>query len=73
MIRHMERVVDLVGDDHVALGSDWDGFIIPPSDLRSCLTLPRLVQRMLDRRWDDTRIRKVLGGNYLRVLSELRP
>jgi hypothetical protein len=30
------------------------------------------VQRMLDRRWPEDRIRKVLGGNFLRALSALR-
>ncbi len=73
VVEHMAHVVDLVGEDHVSLGSDWDGAILPPRDLSNCLTLPRLVQRMLDRRWSDSRVKKVLGGNFLRVLGEIRP
>jgi microsomal dipeptidase-like Zn-dependent dipeptidase len=34
---------------------------------------PRLVQDMLDRGWSRERIGKVLGGNYLRVVSAIRP
>ncbi len=73
VVDHIAHVIDLVGDEFVALGSDWDGAILPPHDLRSCLTLPRLVQRMLDRGWEADRIRRVLGGNFLRVLAQLRP
>lgn len=73
VVKHIAHVVDTVGEDHVSLGSDWDGMIVPPVDMRTCLELPKLVQAMLDRGWSDTRIRKVLGGNFLRVLESLRP
>jgi microsomal dipeptidase-like Zn-dependent dipeptidase len=36
------------------------------------LELPRLVQLMLDRGWSDERIRKILGGNFLRVVAAIR-
>ena len=39
----------------------------------TCLELPRLVQVMLDRGWSAERMRKVLGGNFLRALEALRP
>lgn len=72
IVRHMQHVVDLVGDDHVALGSDWDGMIVPPTDMPTCLELPRVAQRMLDVGWKPERIQKVLGGNFIRVLKLLR-
>jgi membrane dipeptidase len=72
VIRHLEHVVATVGEDHASLGSDFDGAITPPVDLPTCLELPRLVQRMLDRGWTQTRIRKVLGENFLRVVAALR-
>jgi len=72
VVDHLAHVVETVGEDHASIGSDFDGAIVPPDDLRSCLELPRLVQHMLDRGWSDDRIRKILGGNFLRVLGQLR-
>jgi membrane dipeptidase len=69
---HIAHVVDTIGEDHAALGSDWDGAIIPPSDMRTCLELPRLVQRLLDRGYSSERIWKIFGGNFLRALAMLR-
>jgi membrane dipeptidase len=73
VVRHLAHVIETVGEDFASLGSDWDGAIIPPRDLRTVLDTPRLVQRMLDRRWTPERIQKILGGNFLRVLAQLRP
>jgi membrane dipeptidase len=72
IVKHLEHIVDTVGEDHASLGSDWDGAIIPPRDMPSCLELPILVEHMLGRGWSSDRIRKILGGNFLRVVSLLR-
>ncbi len=72
VVDHLEHIVETVGDEHASLGSDWDGAINPPRDLRSPLDLPRLVQLMLDRRWSPDRIRGILGANFLRVVERLR-
>jgi len=72
VVDHLEHVIRTVGEEHASLGTDFDGAIIPPSDLRSCLELPRLVQVFLDRRWPVERIQGVLGGNFLRALERLR-
>jgi membrane dipeptidase len=72
VVRHMEHVVDQVGAEHVALGSDWDGAICTPQDMRTCSELPRLVEIMLQRRWTDTNIKKALGANFLRTLRDFR-
>lgn len=72
IVDHMAHVIRVVGDDHVSLGSDWDGAISPPRDMRTCLELPRLVEEMLRRGWSSGRIEKVLGGNALRTIAALR-
>jgi membrane dipeptidase len=72
IVDHLEHIANTVGEDHASLGSDWDGAIPTPRDMPTCLELPRLVQIMLDRGWTDTRIRKILGGNFLRVVEALR-
>jgi membrane dipeptidase len=73
VVDHLEHIVKTVGEDVPALGSDWDGMIVPPRDMPTCLELPRLVQLMLDRGWTSDRIRKILGDNFLRTLAQLRP
>jgi membrane dipeptidase len=72
VVDHLEHIVDTIGEDHASLGSDWDGAIITPRDMPTCLELPRLVQIMLERGWSDQRIRKILGENFLRVVEQLR-
>jgi len=72
VVDHLAHIVETVGEDHAALGSDWDGAIVPPPDLASPRDLPRLVQHMLDRGWSDDRVRKILGGNFLRTVAALR-
>jgi membrane dipeptidase len=73
IVEHLQHIVDVVGEDSAALGSDWDGAIITPRDMATCLELPILCERMLRRGWSPERIRKILGGNFLRALAALRP
>ncbi|MCL2725459.1 MAG: dipeptidase [Polyangiaceae bacterium] len=73
IVMHLDHIVKTVGEDFASLGSDWDGAIVTPRDMPTCLELPRLVQCMLDRGWNAARIHKVLGKNWLRVLAQLRP
>ncbi len=74
LIEHMEHIIDVGGEDAVALGTDYDGAISPPKDIRSVEeAYPRLVQHMLDRGWREERIRKAMGENFLRCFGELRP
>jgi membrane dipeptidase len=73
VVRHMEHVIKVGGEDAVAVGSDYDGAIVPPPDLRDGLAYGRLVQAMLTRRWSGDRIRKALGANFLACLDRLRP
>jgi membrane dipeptidase len=72
IVAHLGHIVDTVGEDHAALGSDWDGAITTPEDMPTCLELPRLVALMLERGWAPHRIRKILGGNALRAIEQLR-
>lgn len=72
VVRHIAHAVDVAGEDHVSLGSDWDGSIVTPRDMQSCLELPRLTHAMLQRGWSEQRIRKILGANFLRVVASLR-
>jgi membrane dipeptidase len=70
--RHLEHVRNAGGDDAPALGSDWDGAIVTPRDMPTCLELPRLVEALLRRGYPEQALVKLLGGNFLRALGELR-
>lgn len=73
IVDHLEHVIRTVGEDFAAIGTDYDGMIVPPHDLVDVTHHPLLVQDMLDRGWSEERVRKVLGRNYLRVVREIRP
>lgn len=72
VVAHLAHIVATVGEDHASFGSDWDGAICPPRDLVTPVELPRLVDLMLRRGWKPERIKKILGGNFLRVVEALR-
>jgi membrane dipeptidase len=69
---HLTHIVKTVGDDYASLGSDWDGAISPPLDMRTCLELPQLVEVLLVRGFSPDTIQKILGRNFLRVVETLR-
>lgn len=69
---HVAHIVDVAGEDVAALGSDWDGLIIPPRGLRSCEQLPALVQVLLQAGLSERCVQKMLGENFLRAFARLR-
>lgn len=73
VVRHILHALDVCGSDAISLGSDWDGLITTPGDMPTCLEHPRLVEEMLRAGLSGDVIRKVLGGNFLRLLREVRP
>ena len=70
IVRSVQHVVKLVGDEHVALGSDFDGGIKCPFDATG---MPALTQALLDAGLEEESIRKILGGNALRVMEAWLP
>jgi microsomal dipeptidase-like Zn-dependent dipeptidase len=66
----LRKFIDSAGEDHVGLGTDFDGFTEPPSDLLNAAQLPRLTQRLLSEGFSAEQIKKILGGNALRVLRQ---
>lgn len=72
VVRHLRHVVDVGGEDCAALGSDWDGLIVTPRDMRTVSELPVLVRAMRAAGFSDERLRRIVGSNYLRVVEALR-
>jgi membrane dipeptidase len=67
----VDRAVAIVGEDHVMLGSDFDGGPTLPRGMRDIRDLPMLTDAMVKRGWSDARIRKFLGGNLLHVVRQV--
>lgn len=70
VVAAMRHVVSLVGDDHVGLGSDYDGATTVGFDTSQ---LAVLTQQLMDEGFSDGSIRKILGGNVVRVLRQVLP
>jgi membrane dipeptidase len=68
--RTINHFVNVGGIDHVAFGSDFDGFTDPPDDLKDASELARLTQRLIAEGYREEEIYKFWGGNALRVLRE---
>jgi membrane dipeptidase len=72
LIDHIDHIVKVAGVDHVGLGSDFDGVSgAMPEGIDSVADLPRITQALLDRGYSAADIRKILGGNLLRVFAEV--
>jgi len=67
----VDRAIQLVGEDHVALGSDFDGGPTLPRGMRDIRDLSMITEAMLRRGYTEERIRKFLGGNLLRVFGQV--
>jgi len=68
---HIEHVIELVGIDHVGIGSDFDGISSAPTGLEDVSTYPNLIEELLRRGLSEPAIRKICGENLLRVWSEV--
>ncbi len=70
VVRHLRHVIDAAGEDTAAIGSDWDGLIVPTPDLRDAARLPLLTDALLRAGFGESTIAKVLRLNMLRVLRD---
>jgi membrane dipeptidase len=68
LIDHIDHIVKIAGIDHVGIGSDYDGVSMLPAQLEDVSTYPYITQALLDRGYTAEDIRKILGGNLLRVM-----
>jgi membrane dipeptidase len=67
---HIDHVVRVAGIDHVGLGSDFDGVTSLPEGMDDVSRFPYLTAELLRRGYSDDDVRKVLGGNVLRVMRQ---
>jgi membrane dipeptidase len=69
-VRHLRHILDVVGEDVPALGSDWDGFIVPTRELKDPRGLPLLTTALLEAGMPERVVGKILRGNVMRLLAE---
>ena len=67
LMQHFDHIVKLIGIDHVGIGSDFDGIDSAPKELKTVLDYPKFTQALIARGYSNKDIKKVLGGNFLRV------
>jgi membrane dipeptidase len=65
---HIDHVRDLIGPDHIGIGSDYDGTSSLPVGLEDVSTYPNLIVELLRRGYSDRDIRKIIGFNVLRCM-----
>jgi membrane dipeptidase len=69
IIDHIDHAVKIGGIDHVGLGSDFDGAVMPLG-MEDVSHIPQITDALLKKGYSESDIRKILGENTLRVLSE---
>ena len=71
VMAHLEHAIQVVGIDHVGLGTDFDGDGGVPG-LASSSELLNFTRQLLARRYSEADIQKIWGGNFLRVMQEIQ-
>ncbi len=71
LMHHYIHVAELVGPEHVGLGSDYDGGTPTPTGLEDITGLPLLSSALLDQGFSESEVTGILGGNYLRVFQSV--
>jgi membrane dipeptidase len=69
VVDHILHVIDIAGEDVPALGSDFDGFVVPPEGLEDIASMPNLTVALSRRGVPPRVLEKILSHNVLRVLD----
>ncbi|HEY8577124.1 MAG TPA: dipeptidase [Devosia sp.] len=70
MVRHVDALVEAVGEDGVGLGSDFDGAMVP-AGIGDVTGVPKLLQALLDKGYGEALVGKIAMGNWMRVVAEV--
>lgn len=73
VLDHIDHMVRVMGDDHVGLGSDFDGFFGEEKTLglEDVSRMPAITAGLLERGYSEASVQKILGGNFLRVFRQV--
>jgi membrane dipeptidase len=67
---HIDYIANRIGVDYIGLGSDFDGITSAPKELDGMQDFPKITAGLLERGYSPKAIRKILGGNVLRVFGK---
>jgi membrane dipeptidase len=70
IVDHIDHMVKVAGIDHVGIGSDFDGIGSVPEGMEDVSKLPAIPAELKRRGYSDADIRKIMGGNFMRVFGE---
>ena len=70
LVNHIDQIVKVAGVDHVGIGSDFDGVPNMPKQLEDVSTYPYITQELLNRKYSEKDIKKILGLNIIRVMKQ---
>jgi membrane dipeptidase len=68
MIRHLEYLIEKLGEDHVGLGSDFDGCTVP-DPIKDVTGVPKLFEALRAKGYDDALLAKLAHGNWIGCLE----
>ncbi len=69
LMEHLDYIVNLIGVDHVGLGSDFDGITTSPQQLNDVTSYLTITKTLLEKGYSSKEVTKIMGGNILRVLK----
>ena len=69
MCKHLDALLEILGEDGVALGSDFDGIQIS-NHISDCSGLPKLIASMKKNGYEDNLIQKICSENWLNLLKK---
>jgi membrane dipeptidase len=70
IVDHIDHIVETAGVDHVGIGSDFDGAVMPEG-MEDVSKLLQITEELLRRGYSEPDIKKILGGNILRVMEDV--
>ena len=72
LIDHIDHIAKIAGVDHTGMGSDFDGVsYLTPEGMDSAADLPKITEELMKRGYSAIDVKKILGGNLLRVFKEV--
>ncbi|MBI5371771.1 MAG: membrane dipeptidase [Sphingobacteriales bacterium] len=69
LVDHIDYIVKLVGDKYVGIGSDYDGVSSVPAGMDDVTAYPKITEELLRRGYSNKSIKRILGGNVMRVIK----
>lgn len=71
VLNHIDHAIAVGGIDCVGMGSDFDGTEYLAEGLEDCTCLPAITAGLIDRGYSNEEVKKIIGGNFLRVIGQV--